>query len=85
MSTTVAAHTNSERKSRSNGQLRVVGGDQRIDLVAAEQAARDLLLALGRNPDSEHLADTPRRVAGALAELLTPQPFDLTTFANDEG
>jgi GTP cyclohydrolase IA len=29
--------------------------------------------------------DTPRRMAGALAELLTPQPFHATTFPNDEG
>jgi GTP cyclohydrolase I len=62
-----------------------VNGDQAIDLAAAEQAVRDLLLALGRDPASEHLAETPRRVAGAYAELLTAEPFDLTTFANDEG
>ena len=30
-------------------------------------------------------ADTPRRMARAYAELLTPPPFDLTTFPNDEG
>ena len=34
---------------------------------------------------SEDLADTPRRVAEAYAELLTPEPFRLTTFPNDEG
>ena len=34
---------------------------------------------------TEHLAETPRRVAEAFAELLTPEPFDLTTFPNDEG
>ena len=33
---------------------------------------------------TEHLRDTPRRVAAACAELLTPRPFNLTTFANDE-
>ena len=33
----------------------------------------------------EHLADTPRRVAEAYAELLSPRPFQLTTFSNDEG
>jgi GTP cyclohydrolase IA len=62
-----------------------VNGDQAIDLTAAEQAVSDLLVALGRNPFSEHLAQTPRRVAGAFAEMLTAEPFDLTTFANDEG
>ena len=45
---------------------------------------RDLLVALGRDPGSEHLAETPRRVAAAFAEMLTPEPFDLTTFPNDE-
>jgi GTP cyclohydrolase I len=55
------------------------------DLVAAEQAVADLLRALGRDPATEHLADTPRRVATAYRELLTPRDFDLTTFDNDAG
>jgi GTP cyclohydrolase IA len=71
--------------TRHRGHLRVVGTEQRIDLAAAAQAVRDLLVALGRDLTGEHLYDTPRRVAGAFAELLSPQPFDLTTFANDEG
>jgi GTP cyclohydrolase IA len=85
MSTNVAAPARPAGTARPHGHLRVVGGDQAINLVAAEQAVRDLLVALGRDPDSEHLHDTPRRVAGAFAELLTPEPFELTTFANDEG
>jgi GTP cyclohydrolase IA len=56
-----------------------------VDLDAAERAAEDLLVALGADLDSEGLRDTPRRVAAAYAELLTPEPFNLTTFANDEG
>ncbi|HEY7916021.1 MAG TPA: GTP cyclohydrolase I [Acidimicrobiales bacterium] len=59
-------------------------GSPRIDVEAAELAVRDLLVALGRDPDSEHMAATPRRAAGAFAELLTGEPFDLTTFPNDE-
>ena len=62
-----------------------VNGDQAIDVTAAERAVRDLLVALGRDPGSEHLSETPRRVARSFAEMLTPDPFDLTTFANDEG
>ena len=54
-------------------------------MPAAERAVSDLLRALGRDPESLHLAETPRRVAGAFAEMLTPPPFDLTTFPNDEG
>jgi GTP cyclohydrolase IA len=65
--------------------LRVVHDGTVVDLDAAALAVRDLLTALGHDPSSEHLADTPRRVAGAYAELLTPRPFDLTTFPNDEG
>src|SRR3954449_8602313 len=56
-----------------------------VDFDAAERAVTDLLVALGQDPDDEHLADTPRRVAAAYAELLTPRDFDLTTFPNDEG
>ena len=56
-----------------------------VDLSGAERAAADLLTALGADLDSEHLRETPRRVAQAYAELLTPAPFNATTFPNDEG
>jgi GTP cyclohydrolase IA len=55
------------------------------DLDAAAQAVADLLVALGHDPTAEDLAETPQRVARAFAELLTPRPFDPTTFPNDEG
>jgi GTP cyclohydrolase I len=58
---------------------------RRIDHDAVECAARDLLRALGADVDAEALDETPRRVADAYAELLTPQPFRATTFPNDEG
>ena len=56
-----------------------------IDLQAAQRAVADLLAALGQDPTSEHLQQTPRRVAAAYAELLTPTDVDVTTFPNDEG
>ncbi len=65
--------------------LRVVGDDHGFDLGAAEVAVRDLLRALNLDPSDEHLRDTPRRVAASFAEMLTPRPFNLTTFPNDEG
>jgi GTP cyclohydrolase I len=55
------------------------------DLPRAEAGARELLLALGAELGSEGMQDTPRRVAAALAELLTPLDFEPTTFPNDEG
>ena len=70
--------------SDGSRRLRVVHGRQEVNLPAAEQAVRDLLLALGRDPASPHLADTPRRVAESFTEMLTPREFDLTTFPNDE-
>ncbi|MEA2308410.1 MAG: cyclohydrolase, partial [Thermoleophilaceae bacterium] len=55
-----------------------------IDIAGAERAARDLLVALGADVEREGLRETPRRMAAAYAELLTPQPFAVTTFPNDE-
>ena len=65
--------------------LRVVPEHLDVDVEAAQQAVADLLRALRRDPTTEHLRDTPRRVASAFAEMLTPEPFSLTTFPNDEG
>ncbi|MGY1828810.1 GTP cyclohydrolase I FolE [Geodermatophilus sp. SYSU D01180] len=69
----------------SRPALRFVRDTGAVDLPAAEQAVAQLLRALGRDPAEPHLAETPRRVAGALAELLTGRPFELTTFPNDGG
>jgi GTP cyclohydrolase I len=54
-----------------------------IDADAAQRAAADLLVALGADLSDEGLRETPRRMAAAYAELLTPQPFRATTFPND--
>ncbi len=53
--------------------------------LAAEQAVRDLLVALGEDPERPGIRETPRRVAAAMTELLTPVEFTPTTFPNDEG
>ena len=68
----------------STAHLRVIHGEPEIDLDAAQRAVEDLLVALGQNVDDEHGRDTPRRVAAAYAELLTPRQFNLTTFPNEE-
>ncbi|HLT12047.1 MAG TPA: GTP cyclohydrolase I FolE [Micromonosporaceae bacterium] len=64
--------------------LRVVREHPRRDLAAAREAARDLLTALGLDVTAEGLRDTPRRMVDAYAELLTPRPFNLTSFSNEE-
>jgi GTP cyclohydrolase I len=55
------------------------------DVARAGAATRELLLALGADLEQESLRETPRRMAAALAELLTPEPFEATTFPNDGG
>lgn len=64
------------------GDLARAGG---IDLERAAAAVGDLLAALGVDCSTESLAETPVRVARAYAELLSPAPFRVTTFPNDEG
>jgi len=66
-------------------QLRVAESSGGIDLAAAEAAAASLISALGMDIADPSLIRTPRRIAQAYAELLTPREFDLTTFPNDEG
>jgi GTP cyclohydrolase I len=72
-------------ESTATRHLHAVDGLGSLRLDHAERAVADLLVALGQDPGDEHLADTPRRVAAAYAEMLTPRPFNLTTFPNDEG
>jgi GTP cyclohydrolase I len=80
----VAAPVEPRSSAAAAQALRIVTSSPPIDLPGAERAVRALLVALGQDPDAEHLRQTPGRVAGAYAELLTPRDFDLTTFANDE-
>jgi GTP cyclohydrolase I len=56
-----------------------------MDLDRAQAAVAELLEALDVDTSDESLRETPRRVAAAYAELLTPQPFAATTFPNSEG
>ncbi len=55
----------------------------KLDVVAAERAAADLLQAIGADLDAPDLAGTPRRVAASLAELVTPVQFTATSFPNE--
>jgi GTP cyclohydrolase I len=66
-------------------RLRVVHPPGEVDPDGAEQAARDLLLALGVDLSPTAMAETPRRMAQAYAELLAVPDFDMTTFDNDQG
>lgn len=58
--------------------------ERRIDPLAAEAAVVDLLGALGQDLCDPQLRDTPRRVVASLTEMLSPAPFHLTSFPNDD-
>ncbi|MDQ1718824.1 MAG: cyclohydrolase [Pseudonocardiales bacterium] len=56
-----------------------------IDLERAERAVRELLIAVGENPDRDGLKDTPARVARSYGEIFAglhvdPDEVLLTTF-----
>jgi GTP cyclohydrolase I len=70
--------------SLADQRIRDLGTPGGVDVEAAEAAAEALMRALGMDPATPGLADTPKRVARAYAELLTPREFTLTTFPNDE-
>ena len=52
---------------------------QQVDLPRAERAVRELLAALGEDPQREGLLDTPRRVAKMYAEVLAGRSEDAAT------
>src|SRR6476469_5828747 len=56
-----------------------------VDLARAQQAATEMLAALGLPIDSADMCETPRRLVHAFAEMLTPPEFDSTTFENAAG
>lgn len=62
----------------------VRAGRMPVDREAAERAVHDLLQSLGFAVEGV-LAETPRRVVDAYVEMLTPRPFRMTTFPNEEG
>jgi GTP cyclohydrolase I len=59
--------------------------ERRIDHEALRHAVADMLRALGADVAAAGVRDTPRRVAEAYAELLTPPAFRATTFPNEDG
>jgi GTP cyclohydrolase IA len=65
--------------------LSVLAEKGAVNSAHAEHAAAALLEALGVDLSSESRRETPRRMAALYADLLSPIPFDTTTFPNDEG
>jgi len=74
-----------EEAADESAVVRLAPPARDLDVEAAEDAVRDLLVAVGVDVTEEGIRETPARAAAALAELLTPRPFTLTTFPNTEG
>jgi GTP cyclohydrolase I len=47
-----------------------MSNDERVDYPRIERAVREILIAIGENPDREGLSRTPNRVARAYGELM---------------
>ena len=58
------------RKTDESERSPEVGGNVLFDLPRIERAVREMLFAVGEDPDRDGLVETPRRVARAYAELL---------------
>jgi GTP cyclohydrolase IA len=73
-----------------NGRLTGVPVEQTVDLPRIEKAVREILIAIGEDPDRDGLRRTPARVARAYAEMFAglrvdPASVITTTFdANHE-
>jgi GTP cyclohydrolase I len=83
------SHTGTEAEVvalRDPVRIRRGGSDREVDVDvhAAADAARAFLEALGVDCDLPGTIDSPLRMASAYAELLSPRPYRLTTFPNDE-
>src|SRR5215217_8452185 len=50
--------------------------DAKVDIPRIERAVREILLAVGENPDREGLLKTPNRVARAYGELMAGLHYD---------
>lgn len=54
----------------------------KVDFEALQKIGRDLLIALGENPDEERLKDTPERFAKAWREFIEYDPGKIDTVFN---
>lgn len=86
MHSTLSVAVRAESRPETGPRLRTLPSERsHSDSAAVTRATRELLIALGADLSSEGVRDTPRRMAAAYLELLTPEPFNMTMFPNEEG
>ena len=79
-----ALNDHQDQASHKNGQTHLNGPDNE----RVEKAVRELISALGENPDREGLKETPARIARMYAEVFAGLYMDPTEYLNtqfDEG
>jgi GTP cyclohydrolase IA len=68
----IAVSAGSENSCGGNGaQKATAGAPATVDLPRIERAVREILAAVGENPDREGLLETPARVARMYAEMFS--------------
>lgn len=67
---------NSPILPREARRLRRAGLDGAVDLPRMERAVREIIIAMGEDPEREGLRNTPARIARAYAELTTGLRLD---------
>ncbi|MET3984164.1 GTP cyclohydrolase I [Streptomyces sp. PvR034] len=91
MSSTAVQHCNGRNEEEMTDPVTLDGegtATREFDEKRAEAAVRELLLAVGENPDREGLLETPARVARAYREILAglwQEPEDVLTTTFDLG
>ena len=55
----------------SDGQHAVAGTESTVDKLRIEQAVREILIAIGENPDRDGLLRTPARIADMYGEIFS--------------
>jgi GTP cyclohydrolase IA len=79
-------HVSRERGSSPDGEETIVSEVPPVDQARLEKAVREILIAVGEDPDRDGLRDTPSRVARAYAEQmagLRQRPEDVLTTVFD--
>lgn len=79
------ANSDSALLPREARRIRRAEAAETVDLLRIERAVREIIIAIGENPDREGLRKTPSRIARAYAELtaglrLDPQTYLQTVF-----
>lgn len=75
-----AVPTDSPLLPREARRLRRAEAAEAVDLERIERAVREIIIAIGENPDREGLRRTPERIARAYAELTAGLRLDPRTY-----